>query len=186
MVTARKRRVRGGLRALRRLFKPGPIGHTAKGVAYQIGNSISGLVKMRRLGKKRADRDTITTRDKVPVNTHWNRPCAHGFYDPAGKWTRLQRVDQSDSEDVFRLLSKKEHLPISSTAYDLHMMGKMGFEEAIIEAKSWVNMDNVAIWEEIEAMGKREGVRITVWALPGNVRVLPYAKAAGLNTKAIR
>jgi hypothetical protein len=65
------------LARLRRMFKPQRIGHPAKGVPQYVGDSIRGLRWMFRIGKRQADRNTITTKDRVPLNTHWDRPLMH-------------------------------------------------------------------------------------------------------------
>jgi hypothetical protein len=173
-------------RQIRRLFKPGRVGHTAKGVPYHVGNSIRGLRWMFRIGKRDADRDTTTTRDGVPVNTHWDRPLMHGFRDPTGQWGQWQRITGSTWEQTKVLRTKKGNYRINSTNTDLAEMGRLGYRRATIEPKSWKNMDNQKVWDEIAAMGKKHGVPLRGYALRGNWRCIPYMEAAGIPTRKIR
>lgn len=173
-------------RRLRRMFKPQKIGHTVKGVPQYVGDSIRGLRWMFRVGKRQADRNTITTKDGVPLNTHWDRPLMHGWKDTAGKWKRLQRISQSTFAETRTLRSKKGDFHMNSTERDLAEMGRLGYKVAWIEPKVWNNMDNQAIWDEIAAMGKRHGVTLKGYALPGNWKCLPYMNAAGIPSHRLR
>jgi hypothetical protein len=172
-------------REIRRLFRPGSWGHTNKGVPYHVGNSIRGLRWMRRIGKKRADRDTTRTIDGVWVNTHWDRPLTHGFHDPTGQWKRAQRVTDSTWAQVKVLRTKKGNYRINTTNTDLHEMGRLGYTTAAIDVKSWKNATNVEAFEDLKAMGEKHDVNIVCWVQRGNARVIPFARAAGIPTKRI-
>lgn len=175
---------RRALRSLRRLFRPGRWGHTAKGVAYHVGNSLRGLRWMRRLNKTKADRDSTVTRDGVWVNTHWDRPLTHGFVDPTGKWKRFQRVTSSTWEQVKVLRSREGNFIIRKTNTDLAQMAALGFKRAAIDVKSWRNVTTERFLE-LKAMGEKHGVAIEVWVQRGNKRVIPMAQEAGLPVKRI-
>lgn len=173
-------------RQIRRMFKNQRILHTIKGIPQYVGDSYRALRWGRRIHKDEADRNTITTRDGVPKNTHWDRPLMHGWRDPTGHWKRFQRISQSTSAEVDRLVSKKGGYVIRDTETDIRQAARLGYKVLWIEPKTTGNMLNQAIWDKIAGWGHQYGITLKGYTLPGNNACLPYMNKAGIKASPIR
>jgi hypothetical protein len=177
-------RRRPTLRAARRLFRPGKIGHTRRGVSEFIGDSFLGISMMKVLAKRRADRNVLRVKseDGVPgkgpgVSGHWPIPGRHGGGRatgiPIGTHTRDMTLEQ------FLSLRSPEGLKTHTLRQDTWALAQGRKINPVWEPKS-EDCNDLEFWKGEVAYAHSLGLVPWGWALPKYHHILPVMKQAGV------
>lgn len=169
-------------RTFRSLFTTARIGHVRKGVNYAIGNSYRGLRWLKRLGRKKADRDLQMTRDRVTVVTHWPRPLEHGFIDPLHKIPHHAAVADHDWSEWKRCYVRVPGFGkfyMHTLDQDLALLARLGME-GVLEPKGDHRMRNQRYWDGVKKLADKHHARISGYTLKANAANVPFMRAAGI------
>jgi len=175
---------RPSLRRARRLFRPGRIGHTRKGVSEFIGDSFLGIQMMRLLAKNRADRNVLRVKSeggkpgKGPgVSAHWPIPGRHG--GGRAKGIPISMSTRNMTLEQFLSLRSPEGLKPHTLRQDTWALAQGRKIHPIWEPKS-EDCDDLAFWAGEVAYARSLGLVPWGWALPKYHHILPVMKQAGV------
>lgn len=152
------------------------VAHVPKGVPYHVLNSRRGVVSLHE-DVRYVDLDVLITRDGVGVNTHWQRPLMHGFYDPWNEIPKRAKVSDLTSNQVARLRTRRGQYRIN-TVWQMRRICITDDITPLWELKPDGRWNHKVTHQKIF----RPGEFVTAIGTPGRWRYFEAAKKAGLNT----
>lgn len=152
------------------------VAHVPKGVPYHVLNSRRGVVSLHE-DVRYVDLDVLITKDGIGVNTHWQRPLMHGFYDPRGTIPKRAKVSELTWHQVRRLRSRRGQYAINTVAI---MRNVSDFQDVtpLWELKPDRRWNFARTHQRIFNPGEF----VMAIGTPGRWRYFEAAKKAGLNT----
>ena len=152
------------------------VAHVAKGVPYHVLNSRRGVVSLHE-DVRYVDLDVLITKDGIGVNTHWQRPLRHGFYDPRGTIPKNTKVSDLTWKEVDRLRTRQGQYAIN-TVHTMRAHAKRRDVTPLWELKPDRRWNFARTHQKIF----RPGEFVMAIGVPGRWRYFEAAKKAGLNT----